>query len=43
MSDSRHVMDGFMKHLRQWEQRGWIEAADVTHGDIFKEIIAWIR
>ena len=40
VSDSRYVMDGLTKHLRWWEQRGWIDA---THGDIFKEIIAWIR
>lgn len=40
ISDSKYVIDRLTKNLKRWEQRGWI---DITNGNLFKSIIAWIR
>ena len=40
VSDSKFVVEGLMKHLKRWEQRGWV---DVSHGGLFKTIVAWAR
>ena len=40
ISDSKYTIKGLMKHQHRWEKRDW---ADVSHGDIFKTIIAWAR
>jgi ribonuclease HI len=40
ISNSKYVIEGLTKHLRRWEQRGWM---DVANGGTFKTIIAWIR
>ena len=40
VSDSRYAIDGLTKHLKHWEDRGWI---DVKHNDLFQSITAWLR
>lgn len=40
VSNSKYVIDGITKHVKQWEECNWI---DMDHGDIFKCIIAWMR
>lgn len=40
VSDLKYVIDGLTKNLRKWEQRGWV---DVSHGNLFKTIVAWVR
>ena len=40
ISDSKYVIDRLTTNLRRWEKRGWV---DVSHGDLFKTIVAWTR
>ena len=40
ISDSRYVIDGLTKNIKQWERRDWL---NVENKDIFKCITAWMR
>ena len=40
ISDSKYVIEGLTKNLRNWEQKGWL---GVANGDIFSTIIARIQ
>lgn len=40
VSDSKYVVDGFTKHLRDWERKGWL---GVSNAAIFRDTVALLR